>query len=339
MSAWYAAWPTLLAAAGVLVLPGLVVSLAAGLRGIPAVAMAPPLSVTVVALSAVVAGRIGVPFGAGVVGVGAVVLAATLAGVLALARVLGLREAEPRSRTLTAETAGLAGAAAGGLCAAAAVVRGIGQPDVFPQTFDAVFHLNAVWQALHSRDASSLTLGTVAAPGRAAGFYPAAWHDVTTLVAQLGGAGIVVSASAVSVTLAGIVWPLGCVLLLRQTVGARPGILVAGGMLSGAFAATPHLLLSYGTLWPNALATVLVPAVLACAVTVLRVPGPASPDGVDPADAQRTMGRLRSAVLVLAVLPGLLLAHPNAVLSAGLLATVVALVSGNGSGCPSRGRA
>ena len=323
MSTWCAEWPALLAAVGVLVAPGLVVSLASGLRGIPALSLAPPLSVTAIAVSAVVAGRAGVPFSIGVVGVAVVVLGGGIAALLALARRLGVRLVEPGTGGV-AEAAGLLGAVVGGLCAAVAVMRGIGRPDAFPQTFDAVFHLNAVWHAVQTGDASSLTLGTVAAPERAAGFYPAAWHDVTVLVAQLGGAGVVTSASAVSVAIAAVVWPLGCVLLLRQVVGARAGVLLAGGVLSAAFGATPHLLLSYGTLWPNALATVLVPAVLACTVTVLHVPGP----DTDLDAARASLGRFRAAVLVLVVLPGLALAHPNALLSSALLATVVALVSG-----------
>lgn len=339
MSAWCAAWPALVAACGVLVLPGLVVALAAGLRGIPALGLAPALSVTTVSVTAVVAGRLGVPFGMGVVALGAVVLSAAMVGVLALARSLGLRCPEARTVGHLPDLAGLGGAAVGGVCAAVAVARGIGRPDVFPQTFDAMFHLNAVWTALRSGDASSLTLGTVAAPERAAGFYPAAWHGVTVLVAQLSGAGVIVSASAVSVAIAGVVWPLGCVFLVRQTVGVRPGVLLAGGVLAAAFGATPHLLLSYGTLWPNALATVLLPAVLACAVTVLRVPeggighggpieAPASWRTDELRAADLSLGRFRAGLVAVAVVPGMALAHPNAVLSAVLLVTVVALVSG-----------
>lgn len=320
LSAWYAAWPALVAAAGVLLVPGLVLALLAGLRGIPALGLAPALSVTTVALTAIVAEKVGAPFGIGAVGVGVAVLGACFVGVLALGRALGLRGVETRDGARVPDTAGVVGALVGGACAAVAVARGIGRPDVFPQTFDAVFHLNAVWTALRTGDASSLTLGTVAAPERPTGFYPAAWHGVAVLVEQVGGAGVVSSVSAVSVAIAGIVWPLGCVLLVRQALGARPGVLLAGGVVAAGFAATPSLLLSYGTLWPNALATAMLPTVLACAVTVLRVDGEPGSD--------RSLGRFRGAVLGLGALPGLALAHPNAVLSAVLLVTVVTLVSG-----------
>ena len=81
MSSWVEALPAVLTAAAVLLLPGLAVALAAGLRGIPALGLAAPLSVTTVGLTAVVVGRLGVPFGLAAV----VVAAALVAGVAVVA--------------------------------------------------------------------------------------------------------------------------------------------------------------------------------------------------------------------------------------------------------------
>ena len=326
MSSWVEALPAVLTAAAVLLLPGLAVALAAGLRGIPALGLAAPLSVTTVGLTAVVVGRLGVPFGLAAV----VVAAALVAGVAVVAsRFLPGRTREHPERimspimspiisTVMSTASAMAGAALGGTCAAVAVARGIGQPDVFPQTFDAIFHLSAVWRVLHTGDGSSLTLGTVSAPGRSVAFYPGAWHDVVALVAETSGASVVVAANAVSIGIAALVWPLGCVLLARQVVGSRPGVLFAAGVLSAGFGASPYLLLSYGTLWPNALANALLPSVLACAVSVLLTRPARDPEGLD---------RARALAVGLAVLPGLALAHPNAVTSAMLYLTVMALVS------------
>lgn len=314
MTGWVTAFPAIAAAAGLLLVPGLLVALAGGLRGLTAVGVAPPLSVTVLACTAVVAGLMGVPFGPIALASGAAVGAVVALGV---GRLLP-GTARPRTRCPSV-AAGLAGAAAGGVCAALAVVRGIGRPDVFPQTFDAVFHLSAAWQALHTRDASSLTMGTVAAPGSSSAFYPSAWHGLVALVAEVSGAPVVVSVSAVSVAVAAVVWPLGCVLLARQVAGGRPGVLFAAGVLSAAFGASPYLLLSYGTLWPNSLANALLPAVLACAARVL-VPR-------DRADRVEGFDSARAVVVGAAALPGLALAHPNAVLSGLVYATVMALVT------------
>lgn len=323
----------MLAAACVLVLPGLLVALAAGLRGNAALGMASPLSVTTVALTAVVCELVGVPFGVPAV---AVATTAAAAAVLLAARLLPAGRTRATARLQTghlgtghlgtrhlgserfATASGIAGAAIGGTCAAVAVVRGIGRPEVFPQTFDALFHLSAVWRVLHTGDASSLTLGSVSAPGHSAAFYPAAWHDVVALVAQVSGAHVVVAVNCVSIAIATVVWPLGCVFLARQLVGDRPGVLFAAGVLSAAFGASPYLLLSYGTLWPNALANALLPSVLACGVAVLLPRSPRDLDGLDG---------MRALALGAATLPGVALAHPNAVPSAMLYLTVMALAA------------
>lgn len=314
MTGWIAAVPAVAVAAAVLLLPGLVVAAAFGLRGLTAVALSPALSITALAGTAVVAGLAHASFGLPVLGLGTGVLAGLG---FAASRLLPGRYPCRAGRAVC--VAGLAGVAAGAPFAALAVVRGIGRPDVFPQTYDAVFHLSAVWQALHTGDASSLTLGTVAAPGRSTAFYPGAWHGLVALVAQSSGAPVVVAVSAVSVVLAALVWPLGCVLLARQVAGSRPGVLFAAGVLSSAFGASPFLLLSYGTLWPNALANALLPAALACAARVL-VPRDRA-DRVDGFDGPR------AGVAAVVVLPGLLLAHPNAVMSGILYVTLMLLVA------------
>ena len=311
MSAWLSTWvpalPAFLAAVALLVVPGVTVALAAGLRGIPALGLAPALSVTIVSVVAVGAGLVGDRLDLSTLLTGTLVLTA-LGWLVSRA----IREGRPPHRDGPAQVgAALAGAVLGGCCAAAAVMRGITVPDRLPQTFDAVFHLNAVWRILQSGDGSSLTLGTVAAPGRARAFYPGAWHDVTALVSQTSGASIAVAATAVSIALAAVAWPLGCVVLVRVALGGRAGVLFAAGLLSVGFAASPYVLLSYGTLWPNALATTLLPGFLGCAVAVLRLAHD------DP------IGRARGLALGAVVIPGIVLAHPNVVLSALLLSTVL----------------
>lgn len=313
---WLAAAPAVAAAMLVLVVPGGAVGWAVGLRGIPAWGAAAPLSVTVVALAAVGADLVGVRWGVAPV-VGATALAAAAAW--SLGRLLGApRPADPR----WLRGSGLSAMALGaGLCAAA-VVTGVGSPDRVPQTYDAVFHLNAVQRALETGTVSSLRIGTLSSPERHSAFYPGAWHAVTALVAETG-VSPVVAASAVSVALA-LVWPFGCVALVRQAIGPRLPALVAGGLLAGAFGAAPFLLLSYGTVWPNALGTVLLPPVLAAMVTAV---------GLSPRPA---VDRRRSAVVVLAAVPALALAHPNVVVALAVYAvplTAAALAWG-----PWRGR-
>ena len=297
---WTAAAPAVAAALATLLVPGLAVGWALGLRGIPVWGAAAPQSVTVLALGAVAADLLGVAWGAAPAA-GAALLA-TLAA-WGLGRLLGPRgDGDPRWLQGTALSAALLGA---GLCAAA-VVTGIGTPDRVPQTYDAVFHLNAVQRALETGSVSSLRLGTLSSPERHAAFYPGAWHAVTALVAS-SGVTPVVAASAVSVAL-GAVWPLGCVALVRQALAPRLPALVSAGLLAGAFGAAPFLLLSYGTVRPNALGTVLLPPVLGALVTALDL----SPRPV--------VARRRSAVVVVGALPALVLAHPNVVVTTAVYA-------------------
>ena len=311
MSAWLSTWgpvlPALLAAVGLLMIPGGLVALAARVDGIPMLGLAPALSVTILSVTAIVAGlagyRLALP----------AVVAGTLVGVVlswVIARLS--RVVAPMRDSTRTVSAALAGAVLGAACAAVAVAMGIKTPERVPQTFDAVFHLSAVWHILQSGDGSSLMLGTVAAPDKARAFYPGAWHDLTAMVAQMSGASIPLAATAVSLAIAAVVWPLGCAALARQALGDRTGVLFTAGVLSAGFAASPYVLLSYGTLWPNALATALLPAVLACAIAALRLTG------------EDALGARRGMLLGAAMIPGLALAHPNALLSALLFATVMA---------------
>ncbi|SER97066.1 hypothetical protein SAMN05216199_1633 [Pedococcus cremeus] len=313
---WASAAPAVVTAVLVLVVPGGVVGWAAGLRGIPAWGASAPLSVTVVALAAVGADLAGVRWGAAPVVVATVVAAVVGWGV---GRLLGTPvAADPRWLRGSAVSATVLGA---GLCAGA-VVAGVGSPDRVPQTYDAVFHLNVVQRALETGSVSSLRIGTLSSPERQSAFYPGAWHAVTALVAETG-VSAVVAASAVSVALA-LVWPFGCLALVRQALGPRLPALVAGGLLAGAFGAAPFLLLSYGTVWPNALGTVLLPPVLAAMVSAVGL------------SRRPVAGRRRSAAVVLGAAPALGLAHPNVVVTAAVYAvplTAVALAWG-----PWRGR-
>lgn len=301
MTAWLAVWPALLAAAGVLVLPGLVAAWAAGVRGIPACGLAGPLSVTLVGVAALAGPVVGVTWGPVLLLATTVVAALAALGVDLLLRRGGAPSAG--ADRLPARAPAVAGGMVGAGFAAAAVAGGLRRPDALPQTYDAVFHLNAVRQVLATGDASSLDVGTLSSPERAHLFYPAAWHAVTALVVELSGVGLPAGANAVSVVIAALLWTSGCLLLARQVLGSGPMPLLAAGVLAPGLAAAPYLLLAYGTVWPNALGTALLPAALA---VVLSVAGLAREDA---------LGRRRGVLMAMAVLPGLVLAHPNVVVT------------------------
>jgi len=313
---WAAAAPSLVVAAALLVVPGLLVALAAGIRGVLAAGLAPVLSVTVVATTAMAAQVLGMPLGAVTLTAGtAVALLVVLAVRVGVQRAGrgGSPAASPDGRR--ALVAGLLGAAVGALSIGVGLARGMGPADRWPQTFDAVFHLSAVDHVLRTGDGSALTVGTLVAPDRTRAFYPAAWHDLVALVASWSGVDPPTAANAVALTAAAVAWPLGCVALTRVGLGPAPVPLAAAGALAGAVTASPVLLTGYGTLWPNALATALLPACLALLADLLGLgPRPAVPRGV-------------GWPLLGAATVGLGLAHPNAVVAL-LVVGVAALVVG-----------
>jgi len=71
---------------------------------------------------------------------------------------------------------------------AVVVVQGIGSPETLSQTYDAVFHYNAIAYIVDSGNASSLTLNSLGTPGTPGSFYPSAWHDFASLLVLTTGA-------------------------------------------------------------------------------------------------------------------------------------------------------
>lgn len=284
-----------------LFLPGLAVAAAAKIRGLRAAAAAPGISVSVVAISAIAA-----PF-AGLSWSLLPVLAVTLivAGIAFAASAMLARKnihAGPLKADRQPRSLGLAPLLA---VVVAAVLIGrrlmdaMGQPASFSQTFDNVFHLNAIRYILDTGSGSSLTLNSMTG----AASYPAAWHDLVSLLVGMSGDGIPASVNVISLLVAAIVWPLGCIYLARTVWGGRPAVSISAGVCSAAFGAFPISLLDFGVLYPNFLAVALLPSVIAVGLEALGL------------SAERIQSRLIALLLLLAVLPGLALAHPSAAMA------------------------
>jgi hypothetical protein len=188
-----------------------------------------------------------------------------------------------------------------------AVTMAIGAPDTINQTYDALFHYNALAYINDSHEASSLTLATLGNPEVAGVFYPAAWHDLGSLVMMSTGASIPLAANVVTVVAAVLVWPLSCLLLVRQLFGRNVGALAVTGTLSVGFTAFPWDLLGFGVLWPNLLGMSFAPAALAVVFTVMR--------WVNDDAIGTGRGWLAAGIAVLAA--GF--AHPNVLFSVGVL--------------------
>lgn len=298
---WFSVVPVALVAAAWLWGPGLPVTYLLGLRGIAAFAIAPVVSIAVVASTAVVAQLAGLEWSVPVVLVAALVVVA-LAGLLAfLLRRNGLLAAIPDPRRLTLITAvGLLPAFA---LAALAVMQAVGPPDSVSQVYDTPFHYNALAYIRDSHDASSLTLHALGDPETPGMFYPAAWHGLVSLVMMSTGVSIPVAANVFCAVITIVVWPVSCLLLVRQLFGANTAALAITGVLSIAFPAFPWDFFGWGVLWPNLLGMAVAPAVFAL---VLTVTGWVKDDCV---------GRGRAWLLLAIAVGAAGFAHPNVLFS------------------------
>jgi hypothetical protein len=347
---WPEAIPAFLVAVALLFVPGTVAGLLARLRPLAALSVAPVLSTSCLALTGIAASLAGVRWGLAPLLAGTVLLwlAAALVGV-AEARIAprwpmlyrpttadgdvdaGERIVTPDSpvrhgwsrRVAALDRPGwatLAGVPFAFLVVAYTFVKVSRTPEAFPQHPDTIFHLADAQWMLERGDISSLTAnGYITVSGE--GFYPAAFHGFTATIAQLTGVPVVVATSVFVLAAAGLVWPLGCIALAQTLLGRRTPVVLAAAVTSVAFTGYPYFLMGFGVLWPNLFGETLLPAYLAAFVAVF---------GSRARPAHDVAPRLTAAVLVVVGLPGLGLAHPNAVMSFGVFALiyVVGLVLG-----------
>lgn len=305
---WLNAVPALLVAVAWVLVPGLLVSYLVGLRGIAAWGLAPIAGIAMIASAAVAAGKLGIPWSARTALLACAVFVIVVAAIALPLRRRTIFASAPDPRRLTVVAAvGMLPAVVLGLTT---VVQSLGAPDALSQTYDAVFHYNALAYIADSHNASPLTLSSLGTPDVTGGFYPAAWHDLASLVMLSVGASIPVAANAVTAAAAIVLWPLSCLLLVRQLFGRHTGALAITGVLSVGFTAFPWDLLGFGVLWPNLLGMALAPAALAAVFTVT---------GWTRDDAIGT-GRGWLALVVTLVAAGF--AHPNVLFSIAALSVI-----------------
>lgn len=292
-----------------LLIPGLLLGWLLGLRRLALIATAPLLSITVIAGSAVVAGKMSIGWS---IWPQLLVLAALAVpcGILGwLARrwqPVSVQAGDdpptengPRPWLVTVLSLLLSSA-----IATWQLARILPSVDSFSETFDNILHMNLVRWILDNQNGSSWGATSMTTGGQLPGFYPAAWHDlVSTTMLTLGTTDIAVTTNATIWAVMAVVWPLGCLFLARQLFPQGSLVIRLGaGILASSFAAFPSLLIGFGVLYPNFLAFSLLPALVAWAATILKLAPAITSTGI-------------SVIAVLACLPGLFLAHPNGVLS------------------------
>ena len=301
---WLSFVPAVLTAAAWLVLPGLAVCYAMGLRGVVCWGLAPTMSVAAIAVSAILLPKVGISWSPVTAALPILVLVAAVAVVAFLLRNRFSVMRKPETRAVA--VCGLLGLAVAAVIGTIVAVRGFGHPDGIQQTYDAVFHYNAVASILDLHNGAPSTV----AKNMAVGFYPVGFHDVVSLVAMTSGVGVPAAMNATVLTMGALVWPLGCLVLARQLFGCRPIAMAVTGVVSVAFTSFPWGLFTFGVLWPNALGLMVVPAGLGAVCALV---------GIAKDDA---IGRVRAVPVLLAVGAASMLAQPNTAFSLGVLALV-----------------
>jgi hypothetical protein len=308
--------PDVLVCVGLFFVPGLLVTYLGGLRGITAWATAPLVTVAVAAAVAVLGGLFGFRFGVWPVAAAIVVMAGVSAGLAALLRARGAERPprDPRRYSLAVVIGAIAAVVIGGVT----FVTGVRRPDAINQTWDSVFHYNAIRYIEQTGKASPLTIGSLGQPGGKGTFYPDAWHVLAALLAELTGATVPVAAAVTCLVIAVLVWPLSCLLLARHLFGAVGGRATAAavitGLLSSLFGAFPWMMTGWGVLWPNALGMALAPAGVALGMSITRI------SNRDTYGAQRWFFAVTAAWAIA-------IAHPNSALSVAVICVFPVLMA------------
>lgn len=130
-----------------------------------------------------------------------------------------------------------------------------------PQDWDSQFHANAVRQIADTGDADPAALAAVNRYEQPDGFYyPNGYHLLTAVAYRLSGHDMTLTFNA-SIVLLGPMLTVGLVALLRQ-FRVRPALAAATALLSSAASAIPYDLILRGPLVNYATGVVLVPSFL-----------------------------------------------------------------------------
>lgn len=316
--------PALVALAWI-VLPGLVVVLGLRLRTDAALLFAPLVSVAVIAISAIIAPKVGLSWGPlPPLLLTALVAAGVWAVRIAVSRRRRRHESEsthprrahhvPWGRRLTTVYAQTFIALGVGMVLMTVVTAALlGSPHGFSQTYDAVYHLNSVRWILDHGTASSFDLSAMIAEPTKTYFYPAAWHGIASLVlTTIGSDDVRFGTNAMVLVTLAYVWPASVLAFVRTWT---PGpiarfALIPAVIFSAAMTSFPYAFISFGVLYPNLLGYALVPGYLALFGALLGL--------------RRRMNLSWPAILFLGFVGalGVALAHPS-----GAMAVMVAAIA------------
>jgi hypothetical protein len=256
--------------------PGTIVARAARLPWPVAVAVAPALTYGVVSVATIPFGAVGIPWNA---------LTALFALVVVTGVAVGLRTVLARYRDNDAEALGpsrwpalavAAGVVLGALLIGFAAVRGMPHWQSIPSTWDAVWHANTIRWILDTGQASSTHMGELRnVETHAPLFYPAAFHALAAVLAQLTGAAPTTAYTLSSLAAAIWLFPVSAATLTWHLLRPRTdewrtaGSAAAAAALSASFTALPYVEFDTASM-PNLTAYGMAVPTMVLVVSTLR---------------------------------------------------------------------
>lgn len=219
----------------VALLPGLAVLAPTRAPWLAKAALAGPISLAIIGAAGVFAALLHISFG--LIPVAATTVLLTL-GIWTLER-FHRPSARPSQwmrasgRRLTTAWPTIAAWAAASIVIALVTFALVASPELFPQTYDNIFHINGTIWILQTGDASSLHFRQIIEPARASS-YPAAWSAFAALIASvtrwLGVANpntnavlVPVALNAAWIATASVIWLPGIAWLTRLLIPVAPG--------------------------------------------------------------------------------------------------------------------
>nr|WP_162933156.1 DUF6541 family protein [Corynebacterium lactis] len=275
-------WP-IVALVLLLVVPGFLVALSSGTRAGWSLAMGPAVTFGVVGIAGWVYGAVGVRYG---------VLSAALACLIfvllavgwriLMQRLGGVGSREPRKTApdwRTALPAAVGIVASAGVLATTAIRRISALPqgmETIQQTWDVLWHASVIRSIVDNGMASPTRMGEIQnVETHDQSFYPAAWHALGSVYAQVSGQPLTAVLNYLGIILPAVLIPLAAAALAWRIVD-RPGVeasFAAG--LAAVVSATLPVLMPIGVFvsaWPYQVAIALAVIVFAFVTSVPHAP-------------------------------------------------------------------
>lgn len=294
----------------VLYVPGWMAFLAVGFAALPALVLAPTVSVAWMCVAGIVYDLVGIP--ASIVTVFAP-LAIAAAAAVALRRLPG-HASEPSLRlgeSLSVPAACLYVAVGVVTCALLYLYQRTDMSGFIYQ-WDNDTHLSVIRAFADTQRMSTLHVGSYLTAGdlqaypfgSASGYYPAAFHELCALVVLAANVTAPLTVNAAISVMGAVVFPMSMSLFVSELFDDDRMALYSGAVLCGLFPAMPYAGAIYGPVYPNIFAVSLLPVALALAFRLMRDKG------------SRHISAFAALVLALFAMA---LVHPNALFSFGVI--------------------